>query len=168
MVDGFLICQSPNPPASSETYPRSETAKQIYMLKKIISLVVLSSLTGLVALKAEPSPTPAPSSHRYSNKKTKKEAAVKIVPAAPLPAGWSLVNGVWMHSDGYKFVNGQLIRVGSQTHKRPPKPPTQAEMDSATKKKKGPPTPAEIDAAKAAERQRNLQPRPAPQTGTHL
>jgi hypothetical protein len=73
-----------------------------------------------------------------------------------------------MHSDGHKFVNGQLIRTGTQTHKRPPKPPTQAQMDAATQKKKGPPTPVEIAAQKAAERERNLTPRPAPQTGTHL
>ncbi|HKP92504.1 MAG TPA: hypothetical protein VJS88_01310, partial [Chthoniobacterales bacterium] len=85
----------------------------------------------------------------------------------PLKEGWSLVNGVWMHSDGYKFVNGQVIRTGSQTHKRAPKPPTKAEMEAATKKK-GPPTAAELAAEKAAERQRNLAPRRASQTGTHL
>jgi hypothetical protein len=145
--------------------------REIYksnMLKKIISLLVLASFTGIVALKAEPTPTPAPSNHRKSSKKIKKEARPKLVPAAPLPEGWSLVNGVWMHSDGYKFINGQVIRTGTQTHKRPPKPPTQAQVDAVTKKKRGPLTPAEIAAEKAAERERNLRPRPAPQTGTNL
>jgi hypothetical protein len=138
------------------------------MFKKIISLVVFASFPAVLALKAEPTPTPAPNKDRQASKKIKKEPAIKLVSVAPLPEGWSLVNGVWMHSDGYKYINGQVIRTGSQTHKRPPKPPTKAEMEAATKKKKGPPTPAEISSAKAAERERNSRTRPAPQTGTHL
>jgi hypothetical protein len=137
------------------------------MLKKLIALLVFSSFT-IVAVKAEPTPTPATTAQRQSSKKIKKEPAIKVVPATPLKDGWSLVNGVWMHSDGYKFVKGQVVRTGTQTHKRPPKPPTQAEMDAVTKKKKGPPTPAEIAAEKAAERERNLRPRPASQTGSNL
>jgi hypothetical protein len=136
------------------------------MLKKIIALLIFSSFTGTVALKADPSPTPSRNSKRQSSKKVKDEP--KLIPATPLPEGWSLVNGVWMHSDGYKFVNGQLIRTGTQTHKQPPKPPTKAEMDAATKKKKGPRTAAEIGAAKAAEKERNLRPPPSRQTGTNL
>ncbi|PYJ87279.1 MAG: hypothetical protein DME70_06685, partial [Verrucomicrobia bacterium] len=62
----------------------------------------------------------------------------------------------------------QVVRVGTQTHKQPPKPPTKAEMDAAIKKKPATKTPAEIAAEKAAQRERNLTPRPAPQTGTHL
>ena len=134
------------------------------MLKKTISLLVLSCFIGSVALHAEP----APSSKKQRNKKAKKETVAAITPAAPLPEGWSLVNGVWTHSDGYKFEKGQLFRIGTHTHKRPPKPPTQAQMDAVTKRKKAPPTPAEIAAAKAAERERNLRPRPAPQTGSNL
>ncbi|HYJ03955.1 MAG TPA: hypothetical protein VEX43_02405 [Chthoniobacterales bacterium] len=132
------------------------------MLKKIIAVIVFSSFTGIVALKAEPTP----SSKKQSSKKTKKEAI--IAPAKPLPLGWSLVDGVWTHSDGYKFVKGQLVRTGTHTHTRPPKPPTKAEMDAATKKTRRPQTAAEIAAAKAAERERNLRPRPAPQTGSNL
>jgi len=49
-----------------------------------------------------------------------------------------------------------------------PPPPTKAEIDAAMKKKTAPKTPAEIAAEKAAQRERNLAPRPAPQTGTHL
>ena len=111
-------------------------------------------------LKADPSPRPS------KNKKETKTAP-KVVPLAPLRQGWSLVNGVWTHSDGYQFVKGQVVRVGTQTHKKPPKPPTKAEMDAATKKP-APKTPADAAAAKAAEREHNLAPRPAPQTGTHL
>lgn len=133
------------------------------MLKKIISLLVLSSFIGGAAFSAE-----AASSKKRRNKKTQKQPTAAITPATPLPEGWSLVNGVWMHSDGYKFEKGQLFRVGTHTHKRPPKPPTQAQIDAVTKKKKAPPTAAEIAAAKAAERERNLRPIPSRQTGTNL
>jgi len=134
------------------------------MLKKIIVLFVFSSFIGILALHAEPSST----SKKRSSKKTKKETAPLIAPAKPLPEGWSLVDGVWTHSDGYKFVKGQLFRTGTHTHKRPPSPPTKAQMDAALKRNRPPQTAAEIAAAKAAERERNLRPRPAPQTGSHL
>ncbi len=26
--------------------------------------------------------------------------------------GWNYVKGEWIHSDGYKYVNGQVIRTG--------------------------------------------------------
>jgi hypothetical protein len=136
------------------------------MLKKIISLVVFFGFIASFALHAEPSPTATPKPQARSSKKLKKEPIVKIAPAKPLPLGWSLVNGVWMHSDGYKFVKGQIIRTGTQTHKVPPKPPTKAEMNAATKNKKAAPT--DPAAAKAAERERNLRPTPSRQTGTQL
>ena len=133
------------------------------MIRIILSFVLVTSLGIGASLKAEPSSTPA----KKQTKASEKKKTPILVPAAPLKEGWSLVNGVWMHSDGYKFVNGQVIRTGAQTHKRAPKPPTKAEMEAATKKK-GPPTAAEAAAAKAAERERNLAPPRASQTGTHL
>jgi hypothetical protein len=129
------------------------------MLKKTIVLLVLSSFTGLLALKAEPTPKPK----RQSSGTVKKESTATVAPVQPLPKGWSIVQGVWMHSDGYKFVKGQVVRIGAKTHKRPPNPPTQADFDGATKKKN-----ADSAAAKAAEVERNKRTRPAPQTGTHL
>ena len=134
------------------------------MIRIILLFALLTALGIGASLKAEPSPTAA-------KKKTKTSAKLKtpiLVPAVPLKEGWSLVNGVWMHSDGYKFVNGQVIRTGSQTHKPAPKPPTSAEIAAATKKKNAPRTAAEIAAEKAAERERNLAPPRASQTGTHL
>lgn len=131
------------------------------MIRTILSIAVLTSFTGAAALKADPSPNSS------SSKKKETKTTVKVVPAPPLKPGWSLVNGVWMHSDGYKLTNGQVERVGNQTHKKPPKPPTKAEMQALTKKQ-APKTPAEAAAAKASERERNLTPRPASQTGTHL
>lgn len=132
------------------------------MLKKTTALLVLFSFTAFFALNAEAA------SKKQSSRKTKKKAAAIITPAKPLPEGWSLVDGVWTHSDGYKFVKGQLFRTGTHTHKRPPNPPTKAQMDAATKKTRPPQTAEEIAAAKAAERERNLRPRPAPQTGSNL
>jgi hypothetical protein len=128
------------------------------MIRTILSLALVTSLAAVASLQAEP-----PSSKKTNKSKT----MATVTPAAPLKSGWSLTNGVWVHSDGYKFVNNQVVRVGTQTHKAPPKPPTKAEIEAATKKS-APKTPAEISAAKAAERERNLAPRPAPQTGTHL
>jgi hypothetical protein len=97
----------------------------------------------------------------------KTNAAPKSVPSSPLGEGWNYVKGEWIHSDGYKYVNGQVTRTGAQTHKRPPKSPAKALLDSV--KIKPPPTPVPGSAAaKAAERERNLRPRPASQTGTHL
>jgi hypothetical protein len=135
------------------------------MIRTILSIAVLTSFTGAAVLKADPSPTRNSSSSK--NKKETKSVVPKLVPAAPLKPGWSLVNGVWNHSDGYKLVNGQVTRVGNQTHTKPPKPPTKAEMEAATKNTR-PQTPADAAAKKAAEREKNLTPRPAPQTGTHL
>ena len=128
------------------------------MIRTILSLALLTSFAAVASLQAEP-----PSSKKSHKSKT----MAAVAPATPLKAGWSLSNGVWVHSDGYKFVNNQVVRVGTQTHKAPPKPPTKAEMEAATKKS-APKTPADAAAAKAAERERNLAPRPAPQTGTHL
>jgi hypothetical protein len=132
------------------------------MIRTILCIAVLTSVALTAPLKADPSPS------RKSSSKNKKQtkAVPKIVPSAPLKQGWSLVNGVWTHSAGYQFVKGQVVRVGTQTHTKPPKPPTKAEMDAATKK-----SAPKLDAAaaKAAERERNLTPsRPASQTGTHL
>jgi len=133
------------------------------MLKKTIALLIFSSFAAASLLNAEE----APSSKKKATKKTENQTTALLTPAKPLPQGWSLVNGVWMHSDGYKFVQGRIIRNGAPSSKRPPNPPTQAQIDAVTKKKKAP-TAAELSAAKAAERERNLRPAPAPRMGSHL
>ncbi|MFL6588986.1 MAG: hypothetical protein ACJ8M4_02305 [Chthoniobacterales bacterium] len=129
------------------------------MIRTIFSVLVLGSMTVAFTLKAEPSPTP-----KHTSANASKKASSNSVSANPK---WSLVNGVWVHPDGYKFVAGQVVRTGSQTHKTPPKPPTKAEMEAA-KRQLSPQSEADRAAAKAAERERNLTPRPAPQTGSHL
>ena len=130
------------------------------MIRTILSIALLTSFVT-ATLRADP-----PSNKKKETTK-KSKTALKVVPATPLTEGWSLVNGIWTHSDGYQFVNGQVMRVGNQTHKKPPKPPTKAEMDAA-RKKPAPKSPADAAAAKAIERERNLTPRPTSQTGTHL
>lgn len=132
------------------------------MIRKILFLLVVTSFSSVVVLQAEPTPSP-----KAKVPKSKTVAASESTPAVSLPGGWSNVNGVWTHPDGYQFIRGQVVRVGKQTHKKPPQPPTKAQIE-ATVKKPAPKAPVDAAAAKAAERERNLAPRPAPQTGTHL
>jgi hypothetical protein len=128
------------------------------MTRTILLLILVATLATPASLTAEPTPS--------ANKPSRKTAAPRIAPT-PSAEGWSYVKGEWIHPDGYKYVKGQVIRIGPQTHKSAPKPPSKALLDSVKAK----PTPApdpNSAAAKAAERERNLRPRPAPQTGTHL
>lgn len=133
------------------------------MRRNIPGLLVLTTLAGAVSLYAEPTP----SADRTPRKNAKTIVVPKSVPSPPLAEGWNYFRGEWIHSDGYKYVNGHVTRAGAQTHKRPPKPPSKALLNSVRIK----PTPApdpNSPAAKAAEKERNLQARPASQTGTHL
>lgn len=132
------------------------------MIRTILSIALLSVL-ACGSLAAEPK-----SSKKSKSQKNKHTSTSNVVAASPFASGWSYANGLWTHVDGYKLVNGQVVRSGIQTHKKAPKPPTKEEMDAAMKKSKGPKTAAEIAAEKAAQRERNLAPRPAPQTGSHF
>jgi hypothetical protein len=128
------------------------------MIRTLLSIAILTALAS-GSLQAEP---------KTSKKSKSQKNTPTVVATSPLPSGWSYTNGVWTHVDGYKLVNGQVVRSGIQTHKKAPKPPTKQEMDAALKKPKGPKTAAEIAAEKAAQRERNLTPGPAPQTGSHF
>ena len=130
------------------------------MIRTILSIALLTSFVA-ATLKADP-----PSTQKKETTK-KSKTVLKVVPATPLTEGWSLVNGIWTHSDGYQFVNGQVMRVGNQTHKKPPKPPTKAEMDAA-RKKAAAKSHADAAATKTTDREKNLRQIPASQTGTHL
>jgi hypothetical protein len=133
------------------------------MKRNILCLILLTILAAAMMLHAEPTP----GADRTLSKTANNNAAPKTVSASPLVEGWNYVKGEWIHSDGYKYVNGQVIRIGAQTHKHPPKPPSKALLDSVKIKPTPTPSPSSA-AAKAAEKERNLRPRPAPQTGTHL
>jgi hypothetical protein len=128
------------------------------MIRNILSLILLTILAAAVSMCADPTPG--------VDRTSSRNAVPGIVPA-PLAEGWNYVKGEWIHPDGYKYVKGQVIRTGSQTNKRPPKPPSMALLNSVKPKPTPNPDPNSA-AAKAAERERNLRPRPAPQTGTNL
>ena len=130
------------------------------IIRTILSVAVLGAL-ATTSLQAQAS--------SKKNSSSKKETTTpKVVPATPLVSGWSYNNGLWTHVDGYKLVNGKVVRAGIQTHKKAPLPPTKAEMDAAMKKKPASKASSDVAADKAAQRERNLAPRPAPQTGSHL
>ncbi|HEV2841111.1 MAG TPA: hypothetical protein VGW39_07305 [Chthoniobacterales bacterium] len=143
------------------------------MTRNILSLIMLTTLAAAVSLHAEPTPSADRTTSKKANKVASQEpqpktnAAPRVVPAPPLMEGWNHVKGEWIHSDGYKYVNSQVVRTGAQTHKRPPKPPSKSLLNSVKIKPTPTPDPNSA-AAKAAERARNLRPRPAPQTGSHL
>ena len=137
------------------------------MTRTTSCFIALTILAAAVSLPAEP--TPGKDANKVESPKPplKTNAASKNVPAPPLVEGWNYWKGEWIHSDGYKYVNGQVIRTGAQTHKRPPKAPAKSLLNSVKTKPTPTPDPNSA-AAKAAEKERNLRPRPASQTGTHL
>ena len=131
------------------------------MTRNILLLILLATLATPASLIAQTTP----SADTPSRKTTKKAEARTVAPAST--EGWTYVKGEWIHPDGYKYLRGQVIRIGSQPHKSPPKPPSKALLDFVKAKPTPTPNPNSAE-AKAAERERNLRPRPAPQTGTHL
>ena len=144
------------------------------MTRSILSLVALATFAVGGSLNAEPTPRAERNSSKNTTKRETQRtpaktdaASKKIQPALPLAEGWNLVKGEWIHSDGYKYVKGQVVRTGAQTHKKPPKPPSQALLNSVRTRSTPTPDP-NSPAAKAAEIERNKRPRPAPQTGSHL
>jgi hypothetical protein len=143
------------------------------MTRNILSLILLTTLAAAVSLNAKSTPKAYRTSSKNANKvesqkpRAKTNAAPKIVPTPSLVEGWNYVKGEWIHSDGYKYVKGQVIRTGAQTHKLPPKPPAKSLLNSVKTKPAPSPDPNSA-AAKAAQKERNLTPRPASQTGTHL
>jgi hypothetical protein len=128
------------------------------MTRNILFLILLTTFAAAVSMNADPT--------AGADRTLSRNAVPHVVPA-PSVEGWSYVKGEWIHSDGYKYVNGKVIRIGSQTHKHPPKPPTKALLNSVKAKPTPTPNPNSA-AAKAAEKERNLRQRPASQTGTHL
>jgi hypothetical protein len=127
------------------------------MIRIILSIGLLTVL-ATAPVQAKPKTT----------KKSSSRKNTETVTMTPVVSGWSYLNGVWTHIDGYKLVNGKVLRSGIQTHKKAPAPPTKAEMDAAMKKVNAPKTAAQLAADKAAQRERNLAPKPAPQTGSHF
>jgi hypothetical protein len=134
----------------------------------VVAAVFLLSDTGL---RAEP---PGKSERTRSSSSAKKTTDRSPTRAQLLESanGWMYVNGEWVHPDGYKFLNNQIIRTTAKTGKSVPRPPGKLALENPTKLKSAT-APAKDDAKTAAEkaaetRRKNLEPRPASQTGTHL
>jgi hypothetical protein len=140
------------------------------MKRTLLFLLVFTSFA--IALQASPTPTRSPK--RSSSKSEKKSGGQKAVSEeiALSANGWSYVKGEWVHPDGYKYVRGQVLRTTARAGRAFPKPPGKLALENAQKlTPKAAPAPDSVKTAaeKAAEtRRRNLEPRPAPQTGTNL
>jgi len=121
---------------------------------------------------------PPKSDRKSSTTNSTKTASVDPARARLLESanGWIYVNGEWVHPDGYKFVNNKVVRTTAKAGKTFPNPPGRLALEDPTKltprlKSDVRSAPANVltEAEKAAERRRkNLAPRPASQTGTHL
>jgi hypothetical protein len=135
-------------------------------------LFLLAFTSFAVVLPAAPTPTPGP--NQTSSKREKKGAGPRRVSQdiAQSANGWFFVKSEWMHPDGYKYVNGKVLRTTARTGKAFPKPPGKLALENAqelTPKTNSAAGNAQTEAERAAEtRRKNLTPAAAPQTGTHL
>ena len=136
------------------------------MKRTLIFLLAFTSFT--IALQAAPTPTPNPK--RTSNTRERTVATSETV--AQSANGWTYVNGEWVHPDGYKYVNGKILRTTARAGRAFPKAPGRLALANAqqlTPKTNPAPANTKTAAETAAEAKRkNLQPRPAPQTGSHF
>ena len=96
------------------------------MKRNILSVITLTTFVAAISLSAESAAGADRTSRKNANKvqsqkpQANPNASAKIAPDAPLAEAWNYVKGEWIHSDGYKYVNGQVIRTGTQTrfHRR--------------------------------------------------
>lgn len=111
------------------------------------------------------------SSAKTHSSQTRSATAAAIASSAN---GWIYVNREWVHPDGYKFVNGQILRTTAKTGRPAPRPPGKLALDNAQQlasRSNTAPTAAqaaETAAVKAAAERAKPWTRPAPQTGTNL
>ena len=121
-------------------------------------------------LRAEPPSKPDQAARANSKKNTERAPSrAQLIESAN---GWVYVNGEWVHPNGYKFVNNRVLRTTARRAQVLPKPPGKLALENPTKLTARPKTAADeakAAAEKAAEqRRKNLNPIPAPQTGTRL
>jgi hypothetical protein len=119
-----------------------------------------------IALQAAPTPTPGP---KHTSNKNQKMAPAPQETLAQSANGWVFVKNEWVHPEGYKFVNGKVLRTTARPGKAFPNPPGKLALENA-QKLTSKTAPVQKSAAETAAevRRKNLEPRPAPQTGTHL
>lgn len=139
-------------------------------MKRTLSFF-LAFTSFTIAIQAAPTPTPGPkrTSHKNERRIERQNAASDEISKSA--NGWSYVKGEWVHPDGYKYVGGQVLRTTAVPGKAFPKPPGKLALDNAQRmapKTVSTPDTKTAEEKKAEERRKNLEPRPAPQTGTHL
>jgi hypothetical protein len=142
------------------------------MKRHLFFLLAFATFT-IFASTLPASPTPTPHPKRTSPKTDKKERAQPTSnDLAQSANGWSYVKGEWVHPEGYKFVNGKVLRTTARLGKPVPMPPGKLALENPQKltpKTNSAPESAKTEAEKAAEtRRKNLTPLPASQTGSHL
>ena len=124
------------------------------------------------------SPTPAPNPKQTS---TKSEVNQQVQPTSNAIVqsanGWAYDKGEWTHPDGYKYVKGRILRTTAHAGGSYPTAPGKLALQNPEKLSPaalaatGNANKAAVDktaTTKAAEKARNLAPRPGHQTGTHL
>jgi len=135
------------------------------MKRNLLFLVAFTSF----AIVLHPSPTSAKSPKRNSSKSEKTATSAEIVQDAH---GWSFVKGEWVHPNGYKFVKNQVLRTTARIGQPAPEPPGKLALENPQKltpTTKPAPTSTKTAAETKAEiKQKNLETRPAPQTGSHM
>lgn len=135
------------------------------MKRTLLFLVAFTSFTIVL----HPSAASAQSPKRTSKKSEKNVTSQEVVQAAN---GWSYVKGEWIHPNGYKYVKGQVLRTTARIGQPAPEPPGKLALENP--QKLTPTTnPAPANAKTATEtaaeiKRRNMQVRPAPQTGSHM
>jgi hypothetical protein len=132
------------------------------------NVLFLAAFTSF-AIVLHPSATSAKSPKRTSSKSEKTATSAEVVQAAH---GWSYVKGEWVHPNGYKYVRGQVLRTTARIGQPAPEPPGKLALENP--QKLTPTTnPAPANAKTAAEtaaeiKRKNMEVRPAPQTGSHM
>jgi hypothetical protein len=134
------------------------------MKRTLLFLVTFTSFTIVL----HPSAASAQSPKRTSKKSEKNVTSETVVQAAH---GWSYVKGEWIHPNGYKYIKGQVLRTTARIGQPAPEPPGKLALENPQKLTPKTPAPqnTKTPIETAAEiKQRNMQVRPASQTGSHL
>jgi len=131
-------------------------------------LLFFATLTSFTIV-LHPSPTLAKSPKRNSSKSEKTVTSAEVSQDAH---GWSYVKGEWVHPNGYKYVRGQVLRTTAKMGLPAPEPPGKLALENPQKltpTTKPAPVATKTEAETKAEiRRKNLETKPAPQTGSHM
>jgi hypothetical protein len=134
------------------------------MKRNLLFLVAFTSF----AIVLHPSATFAKSPKRNSSKSEKTVTSAEVVQDAH---GWSYVKGEWIHPNGYKFVKGQVLRTTAKIGQPAPEPPGKIALENPEKLTLKAPAPQKTKTeaeTKAEIKAKNMETRPAPQTGSHM